>query len=788
MQQENQCFHCGNECNSAITADDKNFCCEGCKTVYQIISENGLENFYQEKFPGASMKEGADPGQFDFLNHEEVVDQLLKFKDESRSIIVFNLPAIHCSSCIWLLENLPKVLPGVLESRVNFGRKEATITFNQSEISLRKVAIGLANIGYVPMIRNHSGKDNEKVNHWPVIKLAVAGFCFGNVMLMSFPEYFGLSWDEGLFSTFFGWINLLLSLPVLWAGSEYFVASYKSLKHKALGIDVPIAIGISALFLRSTYEVAFLGGAGFFDSLTGLVFFLLIGKWFQSKTYESLTFDRDYNSYFPLAVHKITGDSQEIVPINNIKRDDHLLIRNNEIVPADAILLDSYARINYSFVTGEERLTEILEGDQIYAGGKLIGAPAKMKVINDVSQSYLTGLWEKQTETIKGLENNFLNRVGKYFTYVILTISLITGVVWYFVDPAQIWNTVTAVLIIACPCALALSAPFTYGSASRFLGRIGFFLKGPDAVEKFFNINQVVFDKTGTLSIPENQKVNFEGEPLSKQEKVAVGMLASASVHPYSRWISQYLGASNSKTSILNFTEEVAKGISGTVADLNVRMGAATWVTNEPLTGEGVFLSINGVYKGRFLVSPEYREGITKVSEDLETQGLKVTLLSGDNASEKMRLEKLLSANVKMHFNQKPDQKKDFIARQQIKQQRVIMVGDGLNDAPSLIQSDIGISIAENMAVFTPASDVIMKGDLFSDFHVILRFLKSSRWILYFSIAFSFLYNIVGISLATAGALSPVYAAILMPLSSISVVLFATSGVFMLARFKYKLI
>ena len=301
------CYHCGQLCEEEVVMEiDKSFCCSGCKTVYEIINENNLCEYYAfDKGPGTSLRH-VNKDAYEFLNEPSVYKKLLAFESEEYSKVNFFVPSIHCISCIWLLENLQRLNKAILKSEVNFSRKTISIDFNPKHLKLNDLARLMASLGYAPRINLEAESNSFGVsNNALVAKLAIAGFCFGNIMLLSFPEYLGLDGTDQLLQRTFSYLNLLLALPVmLYSGQDYFTSAWKSFSQKLINIDVPIALGLFALFTRSAYDIISNSSPGYLDSLSGLVFFLLIGRWFQGKTYESLSFERDYKSYFPLSIQK----------------------------------------------------------------------------------------------------------------------------------------------------------------------------------------------------------------------------------------------------------------------------------------------------------------------------------------------------------------------------------------------------------------------------------------------------------------------------------------------------
>lgn len=782
------CFHCGDPClDIEIKHGEKSFCCHGCKTVFDILNDNDLNYYYDlEKTPGISPKEIA--GKYDFLDNEAIVEKLLEFNDGSTQIVSFLIPSIHCSSCIWILENLNKLNPSVKSSQVNFPEKTVRITFSAEENSLKNLVVLLSRIGYEPYISlDDSAKKEKNINRSLIYKLGIAGFAFGNVMFLSFPEYFEHSefWLDQ-FKPFFRWLMFAYSLPVVfYSGSGYFISAYKGLRSKILNIDVPIALGIAVLFIRSTMDIVMNWGTGFFDSLTGLVFFLLLGKFFQQKTYSYLSFERDYKSYFPIAVTRLFKNSEgktieEQAEVYNVKKGDRLLIRNNEIIPVDAILIKGNALIDYSFVTGEAEPISKQSGDKLFAGGKQQAGILEVEVLKPVAQSYLTQLWSNDifSKDKTGIFESLTDSISKRFTVAILSVAFISTIFWLLVDPSKAFNVFTSVLIVACPCAIALAAPFTLGNLLRIFGREKLYLKEASVIEQMAKLDTVVFDKTGTLTTNQKSLIAYEGVALSEVEKQLLTSTLRASSHPLSRSLYNILEKNNIQT-LDEFEEEVGKGISATSKNNSIKVGSYDFVgyggelISEIKNKTTIHISANQVYKGCYIFNSEYRKGVAEIFGQL-SDGKEIIVLSGDNEGERKRLEAILPKGTKLYFNQKPDDKLNFIKTLQQSGKQVLMVGDGLNDAGALKQSNVGFVISENTNVFSPACDGILDASRFNKIGDFLNLSIKGVKIIKWAFLFSLIYNLIGLSFAVTGHLQPVVAAILMPLSSISIVVFTT--------------
>jgi Cu+-exporting ATPase len=785
VQHQTTCYHCGEDCNDAISFADKQFCCDGCRMVYQMLNDHGMCDYYAlNKQPGTNKKKPHRKDQFAFLEDGAIRQKLIQFKDDKQTHVKFYLPQIHCSSCLYLLENLHQLNKGVIRSIVDFARKEVQIIYSHSEISMQELAVLLTDIGYEPYISLHDLKQEKPgANRSLVIKLGVAGFCFGNLMLLSFPEYLGLDHNDQVLQPVFRLFNVLLSLPVIFfAAQPFFHAAWSGLRQKFLNIDAPIALAILVTFGRSLYEVATGTGAGYFDSMSGIVFFMLAGRVLQDKTYRELSFDRDFTAYFPIAV-TIIKDGKEIpMALPDIKPGDTMLIHNEELIPADGILTRGKGAIDYSFVTGESAPVWKEVGEIVYAGGKQKGGNIEVYVVKEVVQSYLTQLWNQPGDKAPMVEKqSFVHLLSRYFTFVVFATALAAAAYWYFHDPSRIWNAVTAVLIVACPCALLLSHTFTNGNVLRILGRNHFYLKNAQTIEDIASIDHIVFDKTGTLTATGNILTTWKGRPLQRDEQQMVCALARSSTHPLSKAIVEYLGDPGQFECTL-LEEEVGMGIRAKVNGKNIKLGSAAFTGATKIDeGSKVHLSINGAVYGYFSFTNPYRKEIADVTGKL-ARHFGLSVVSGDNDRERERLQKIFGKETSLLFGQMPSDKQRYVARLQQEGHKVMMIGDGLNDSGALKQSNAGVAIAETAHSFTPASDVILDASYLGKLPKLVRMCRLNKIVVMASFVLSILYNIIGLYFATSGTLSPMIAAILMPASSLSIVLLTFGSTNWIAR------
>lgn len=783
LKDKHSCFHCGEPCITDVVVNEKHFCCTGCSQVFLLLNENNLCTYYDlDKTPGLTAKGKFVSERFAYLDDVSVIDKLVSFRSDEQVNILFRLPQMHCASCIYLLENLHKINEAVIKSQVHFEKKELFVSYNPSGNSLRKLVELLAFIGYEPAIslEDDAAITKNKFNKGRVIELGVAGFCFSNIMMLSFPEYFsGGDIEPGLKQTF-TWVIFALSLPVIFfSARSIFISAWKGLRQGIVNIDAPIALASVITFGRSYYEIISGTGAGYLDSGAGIIFFMLIGRWFQSKTYDALSFDRQYKSYFPLGVTVLKNSKEENIPVTKLKVGDTIVVRNEEMIPADAVLLEGKANIDYSFVTGEHKPVEKKLNDVLFAGGKQMGGRIQLLVQKEPSQSYITQLWNNdiftsETNSLKHSKESFIHPWSRYFTIVLFSIAAITGIYWSINAPEKTWYAVTAVLIVACPCSLLLSSTFSFGSMQRIFGKNKLYLKNASVIESLAAITQIVFDKTGTLTQRLAFKPGFVGTPLNAEEEMQVYGATTHSSHILSKAISNSLLV-NEKAATSYFKEFSGLGIDAVVNNTDIKIGSSVFLgqseSNEnTMASSRVHVQINNQYKGYYEIPGNYRKGLHAMTHQLGHNGYGLHLLSGDNNAEEANMRSIFGKDATILFNQSPEQKLNYIKNCKESSGKVLMIGDGLNDAGALMQANCGIAVSDDAGRFSPACDAIIDGSMIPELPKLLAYAKWGKKIVLAGFILSILYNFVGLSFAVQGKLSPLVAAILMPLSSISIV------------------
>jgi P-type Cu+ transporter len=658
------------------------------------------------------------------------------------------------------------------------------VWFRRYEESVRQVADLLAAVGYAPEIPRESlqaGPTPERRRLY--LQLGLAGFAFGNVMVFSIPRYANGAALEAPFQQLFDGLNIALVTPVLlYSASDYLRRAWRALAMARLTLDVPVALGLLALYGRSLADIVAGRGPGFMDSFAGLVFFLLVGRLFQQHAFDRIAFDRTYRSFLPLTVRVQRGRDWVPTSIEGLSVGDRITLRPQEVVPADALLLDTDARIDYAFVTGESVPVAVSQSDRVQAGGRVVDGAVRLLVVEPVEHTHLARLWNHpafavdRRHWITGVSTRF----GAWFTVATLGLAAAGAAVWW-PDTWMAVQVASAVLIIACPCALTLAAPVTLGTAMTQLAPRGLFLKEPAVALDLSRIDTIVLDKTGTLTGGDAQATPPADLPETDWRHVQ--RLAAASAHPVSRAIAGSIAADQS---VVGRVEVPGQGLRGHVDGRDIAIGTTAFVSAavgtelEPAEGvPGAAVAIDGRFRGWARLAAPVRTGIERMAATL-ARSYDLWLLSGDTGSDSDRWTLLFGA--RRRFRQSPEDKLAFVQARTAEGRHVLMVGDGLNDAGALAAADVGLAVSDDTACLVPACDALVRGSALAELPALLRYARQARSVIVLCFAVSVVYNVIGLTLALQGQLTPLATAVLMPVSSLTVIGLSAGAMRWLAR------
>jgi len=722
--------------------------------------------------------------QWEIMQNPAFEEAFVKYRDQARVQYVFLIPSIHCRACVWLLEKLPSWVEGVSWARVNLDQGLLEVEAMPREGQFVDLVRHLDRLGYSPDLHptknRGDGSSLELRRQW--MMTGVAGFCFGNVMLFSFPEYLGGEALGDGFENVFRWLCLIFALPTFfYSSSSIFRSAFLSFKEWKPSVDIPIALGIIVLFVWSCTSVILGRGTPYFDSLCGLVFFLLVGRSYQRKSFTHLVFERDNHRFFPLSLSVIRKGKREAIPLSELKCSDHYFLKSGGLVPVRSHLVKGEGVFDFRMVTGETEPQLKHVEERVHAGGIQRGGEILLEAEEDLDESELVRMWGGGEERPSRREE-ILDRISGVFTLVILSLSGFTFY-WHGMD-GEALHRACAILIVACPCALALSAPLTLGKAIRALADRGCFVRYGAMIETLAETDHVVFDKTGTLTHIDRMSGEWSEKPLGSSIEPLLALIQQSG-HPVAQSLKVALEDMRSNTqtspedSVEHFMEHPGKGMEAMVAGKKVRVGSRVWISGQ--AGSGVCLELDGEIVGVYNPRSLLRDGILDSLESLKEDGVGLSLLSGDHNRDEELLRGYLSAE-EMHFECSPEVKARKIREKVEAGKRVAMVGDGLNDSLAMKSSHLGIAVPLEDGCFAPNSDVIIQESELRRLHEFRKFCRLAVRNIWVCLTISLLYNMLGFILAFSGRISPMVCAVLMPISALTILIYSVGWTGLLAK------
>jgi len=806
-----RCFHCGlpAAADTRVTAEvagaERAFCCTGCKSVCEAIHAAGLEGFYRRTPEGEVLGPPPEPpGQLAVYDLDEVQQEYVGDLGEHREINLL-VEGIHCAACVWLIENGLAAVPGVEEARVNLTGRRLRVKWDSGRLKLSAILKRLAELGYAAMPFDPDAAEGalKRQNRALLYRMAFAGFAAMNLMWISIALYAGA--DEGEFRGLFQWIGLIIATPTLvYSGWPFFRGAWRGLRRLNLTMDLPIAIGASITYLYSFYVTA--GGSGhvYWDTVVNFVFVILVGRYLEAiSKRQAVSSTQRLLDLQPKVATVLRDGAESIVPIRAVRADDLVLVRPGETIPVDGEVLDGQSDVDEAMLTGESEPVRRGPGDSV-AAGTLNGAGVLTlrvsALLRDTALGRIIGLVE-DAQASKAPIQCTADRIVPWFVGVTLGLALITFGVWLQQDLEKALMAATAVLIITCPCAFGLATPMAIAVASGVGARHGILVKNGAVLEGLSDIDHFVFDKTGTLTEgrPAVTRVDGAGPAWTPEQDTAaltagqrrVLALAAAlerrSEHPVAHAVVELAVAASVVTDRLQVTGiqvTPGAGIGGRVDGHAVHIGTAAWLTgsgvvlldDSPPAGEAdgrdgalVHCAVDGRECMRLRIQDRLRADAAAVVGQLRRDGIRVTMLTGDRRAAAERIAAQLG-DIEVIAEVLPEDKDRVITELQQGGHRVAMVGDGINDAPALVRADVGIAVGSGTDVSIASADIVlMSSDLMRvrDAGALARrTLRAIRQ----NIGLSIAYNVVMVPLAMAALVTPLVAAVSMPLSSLAVI------------------
>ena len=802
------CYHCGLPAEAGISAEVggglRHFCCQGCRAVCEAIHDAGLQGFYRRTPEGRLLGPPPEPPKdLALYDLEEIQQEVVTGSADEREVNLL-VEGIHCAACVWLIEQGLGGVDGVREARVNLTGRRLRVQWDSTRVRLSALLQRLADLGYaaVPFDPQAAEGSIQRENRRLLYRMAFAGFAAMNLMWISIALYAGA--DQGEYRGLFHWLGLLIATPTLaYSGWPFYAGAWRGLRRLRLSMDLPIAIGASITYLYSLYVTVSGSGHVYWDTVVNFLFVILVGRYLEAISKRRAVSATQRLLDLQPRVATLRKDGEEsIVPIRAVRPGDVMLVRPGETIPADGEVIRGRSRVDESMLTGESTPVARAVGDKVSAGTLNGTGSLEVQVAAVLRDSALGRIVElvESAQASKAPIQCTADRIVPWFVAVTLALAAVTFGFWVRQDAETALMAATSVLIITCPCAFGLATPMAIAVASGTGARHGILVKNGAVLETLSSIGHFVFDKTGTITEGRPRVIAVRdadgdwplatpaawSEPRRRQLAVAAA-LEGHSEHPAARAVvdlAEAAGVRHKALAVDDFAAEPGYGVSARVDGSALVIGTADWLTRNGIAvtagladegagagaGDGtVFCAIDGAAALRFTLRDRPRADAADTIRALRADGIRVTLLTGD----RRRVAEAIAAEVgadQVIAEVLPADKDAVIGRLRDAGQRVAMVGDGINDAPALVRADVGIAVGSGTDVSIASADIVLIASELGRVRDAGRLARRTLRVIRQNIGLSITYNVIMVPLAMAALITPLVAAISMPLSSLAVI------------------
>lgn len=794
------CFHCGlpvpdDTFQAEIKGEKRDFCCLGCQSVCKAIYDAGMEGFYQRTPEGTLLTPPTElPRDLALYDMDEVQAEFVPDLAQKRDIHLL-VEGIHCAACVWLIEKTLARMPGVIEAKVNLSAKRLLLSWDNEAVKLSAILQELARIGYAatPFDPEVAEGQLKKNNLALLYRLAFAGFAMMNLLWISIALYSGA--DEGEFRTLFHWVGFALATPTLfYSGWPFFRGAWTGIKSMHLGMDLPIAIGATVTYVYSVY-VTLTGsqtGEVYFDTVVNFIFVILVGRHLEAMSKRhAVAATQRLMELQPKVAYRWKDNKAKPVPVRSLKMDDVVLVKPGDTVPVDGVVVAGQSTINEAMLSGESRAVNKGIDDSVSAGTINLDSSLEVRVTGTLMETALGRIIRlvEQAQASKAPIQCTADMIVPWFVMVTLILASLTFIYWVSHNFEVALMAATSVLIITCPCAFGLATPMAIAVASGQGAKHGILVKNGTVLETLSEIEHFVFDKTGTLTKGERRVQKIQTTGSSEEELLrSIAALEAYSEHNVAKAIT--LAADERELIYSNLAVEQVKntpgqGIQGEVDGIVWRVGNLSWLKAnnirlddailaqadrwEKQANSCIYCARGEVLAGIVAIADELREEALPLINKLRDKGVKLTLLSGDQSQVAHAIaEQLGGMNVIAEVL--PEDKDKVIAKLQQSGEQVAMVGDGINDAPALIRSDVGIAVGSGTDVSVESADIVLMSDELDKIFLAMQLSRRTLKTIYQNIGISITYNVIMVPLAMMAFITPLIAAISMPISSLLVI------------------
>jgi Cu2+-exporting ATPase len=781
------CFHCAlpipANCNLTLSIDGQQqpVCCPGCKAVAELIRDSGMSQYYalrEAPEPGVG-RPPAEASEWQVFDSDDMVAAFTQNAGDDTEAILY-VGGVYCSACSWLIESTLMRLPGVAAAELNPVTHRLRVRWRPEENAFSEVLGTLASLGYEPQpLASDSEVRPELLEQRVALKrLLVASLGMMQVMMFAVGLYAGdFQGIDAEMRRFLRVVSLVVTTPVvLYAARPFFTSAWRGLRAQKPGMDLPVSIAVGTAFIASVYATLTDGPAVWFDSVTMFVFFLTLGRFLEMRArHRSIDRTAALSSLLPNTATRISADGSVVVPVSQLLAGNRVLIRAGDAIPADGVVVKGESSVDEALLTGEATPQQKSTGDPVTAGSVNLDRMLEMQVTRTGSDTTL-GTISRLSERARYARPAFVtlaDRVASYLVIALLLVATAVATVWYLLAPERAFEVTLSVLVVTCPCALALATPAAFAAAGSRLSQLRLLVTNGNAIESLARATSFMFDKTGTLTrgVPRiTALVVLDNNFTDYDCRLIAAALETASSHPLARAFK----LDDALPTVDEQHIEVGQGVSGIINDRRWRLGSAAFAGAGTGGGDGpatqVFMSVDNNAVAWFEVEDTLRPDATATLQSLKARGLRLALLSGDQEAAVRKVAETLEI-AEFHAGCSPQQKLAIIETAQSKGERVVMVGDGINDAPVLAGADVSIALAHGATLAQTSADVIMLGDSLAPLTTAVAMSAQTMRIVRQNLTWAIVYNTLALPLAALGFVPPWAAAIGMSASSLIVVL-----------------
>ncbi len=782
------CAHCGQPMPGApVPATEPAFCCAGCEAVWHTLHACGLERYYELQRAAGQRPARPEPARHGHLDHARFQEAHVRRTADGCARVELRLDGVTCGACLWLIEALPRLVPGLVRSRVDLGRGTVELEWRPDAVALSAIADRIAGLGYAvrPVGSAASREAWRRQDRAWLVRIGVAGAIATNVMAIAFALYGAqFAWMDAAVRGFFQWTSVALAaLAVLWPGRLFLRNAWTALRTRTPHMDAPIALALVAGLAGGAAMTA-LGREGvYLESVAMLVFLLLVGRFVQFRQQRHARHEVELLcALVPQTARRIgaAGEAED-VPVDALQPGDRVRVAAGDALPADGTLAVDHAHVDLHMLTGESRPVRVARGDRVLAGCGAVGAPLEM-LVTEAGERTRAAAIVRMVEDAAGRRPRvveFANRIAGWFLLVVVAAALAVGAVWWVVDPARAPGIVIAMLVVTCPCALGLATPLTMVASLGKAARQGMLVRGGDVFERLARPGTLILDKSGTVTEGRMRVVDTWGDPGALR---AAAALEQSSVHPIARAVGEWAAEGPPPGIARDVRERAGSGVSGVVEgrvvaagsarlmdELGMRVTEAAGRAADAMVARGatpVLVGADGAVRGVLGVGDPLRADAPRLVRELERRGWRVALASGDLPALAAVAARALGVS-RAHGGCAPEDKLALVEAERARP--VVMVGDGVNDLPAMAAADVGVAVRQGAHATVSRADVALTGGGLAQVLALVDGSRRTMRTIHVNFGISLAYNLVGGALAATGVISPLIAAILMPLSGLTV-------------------